>query len=128
MKIKIIMTCLLFSTCSSTYALPREDIYHLMKSYILAIKGKNEKQLQSLVSSNYFHNLKRGNKLQNTFDKQDPRSLYREFDLVVKKHLRIKNTYLVNIKDKGDKQYSSYWYIVKKDSKKYFIDEMQYLD
>ena len=98
-----------------------------MNSYLHAMKNKNESELQKVVSTKYFKFMKKTKLLESSFKKQKPGKV-EDFDFTFKPFAIEKNAYFVNIKNKEDKFYSDYWFVIKKVNEKFLIDSSVFLD
>jgi hypothetical protein len=99
----------------------------VMSSYLVAMKNKNENELKKVVSTKYFNFMKKTKLLESSFKKQKPGKV-KDFDFTFRPLALEKNAYFVNIKNKEDKFYSDYWFVIKKVNEKFLIDSSVFLD
>lgn len=126
MKNLLVIFVLLLS--SSSFANLQADMQTVMHSYLYSIKTGNKPKLKAVVSKKYFETLNKDGQLDKLFKRQKKDGKKISFDLKFQKYHNKKNQFLVNIKDKSEKKYSHYWYIVEFKDGKYKILKEQYLD
>ena len=84
--------------------------------------------IKKVVSKKYFQQLNKENGLDELFKMQKRDGKKVKFDLKFQKYHDKKNHYLVNIKDKSQKNYDHNWFVIQKVKNKYIIKEEFYMD
>lgn len=126
MKSIIIIFILLSSNL--VFAKSQSDMHKVMHTYLHSIKTANKTKLKEIVSDKYFKVLNKDGQLEKLFKQQTKNKKKITFDIKFQKYHNKKNLYLVNIKDKTQKDYGHYWYVVEHKDGKYKILKEQYLD
>lgn len=126
---KTLITIMLTLSSLNVFANEASEIKNLMNAYLKGMNHQSESQIKAISSDKYFKLLNKNNRLQKVFkmNKIPPKETF-EFDMVYKKAAVTKNLFLVNIKDPKQKDYGEYWYYVKFEKGKYYIDDMKFMD
>jgi len=95
----------------------KSQMYQLMLGHLSSIKRKSESDLKKTVTETFLKEMSKGGQLKELFSLQTPSKSNITFDIKVQMANISKDTIYVNIKDKSAKDYSSYWYVIKKDQK-----------
>lgn len=124
-KVALLLFILFSNLC---FADASSEIQKLMYNYLSSIKNANEQVLKESVSSQYFQILNKDQGLKKLFklQKKDGKKII--FDMKFQKFHKKKDYYFVNIKDKKQKEYDHYWFVVHKKDGKFIIEKEQYLD
>ncbi len=97
-------------------------IKELMNNYLKAIHTKNAVELKKMTGTDYYKGLEKNYLSSNI--KQNKKFIPYGFDIKVNKANVSKDQFWVNIKDKKKKEYSDYWYIIKKEKDNFTIIDM----
>lgn len=118
---------ILFFLLFSVNSFANEELKNVMKNYLQALKNKNSDELKKSVSSRYYKFLKDSNLLEQALKKQTP-GKFSTFDFTFKPLAKEKEAFFVNIKDPKAKNYSDYWFVLRKINGKFVIDSSVFLD
>ena len=119
---KLLFILMIFST--QTFSQEKE-LEKLMGTYLKSLNTLNYNELEKITSKTYFKKLKESYKVKNADQKTKEKYI---FDLKYKKASLEKDLYFVNIKDKKDKDFHEYWYLVKKIKNDFIITDMKMLE
>lgn len=106
----------------------KDDISKVMHSYLSSIKNKDESSIKDVVTKKYFKIMSKDGQLKELFSLQKSDKNKIEFDLSFKPYGKEKNKYLVNIKDKSQKEYGHYWYVLLLEDNRLKIDHEEFLE
>jgi hypothetical protein len=119
---------LLILVWNATSFANESDVKSLMLSYLSAIKKRDAKIIETVVTPKYYKILNQENQLQEMFKLQTNDQRPIEVDIIVKKVTTENNMYLVNFKDKQSKNYSHHWYVVIKENQQWKIDNEKMIE
>lgn len=125
---KKLLAFFLILSSSMTLASTQSEIKTVMHKYLNSIKTSNTEGIKQVVSNQYFKDLDKNDGLKKLFQAQSNDGKKIEFDMKFQKFHGKENHFLVNIKDKSQKEYDHYWYVIIKKNGKYIIEKEQYLD
>lgn len=126
MKSLIVILILLFTF--SSFASSKAEMKSVMHTYLESIKTADKIKLKKVVSDNYYKLLAKDGQLEKLFKQQKKDDKKIDFDMKFQKYHNKKDHFLVNIKDKSQKEYGHYWYVVEFKNGKYKILKEEYLD
>lgn len=95
------------------FALSQKDAQKLVHNYLTALKSKDSKQLQKVLSEHYYKSLNDAGLIKKIFNMQKKSTKKIDFDLKIKKAANEKDVYFLNIKGKNQKSDPEIWYRVK---------------
>lgn len=125
---KLLLTLFIVFTSMLTFAKSEKKMHSLMHSYLHSIKTADKVKLKEILSEKYFNLLNKDKQLDQLFKQQTNDNKKITFDLKFQKYHNKKDHFLVNIKDKSQKEYDHHWYVVILKDGKYKILKEEYLD
>lgn len=125
MYLKLFLITFLFTTESFGN---EQSIKKLMSDYLLAINHKNEALIKKVTKPKLLNRLIKNKSLAVMFDSQKVKKHKVEFDMEIKKSPLVKNQFKLRIKDKQEKHYQDFWYIVEFTDNQYKIANIVFVD
>lgn len=104
----------------------KADFNNLMKNYLQALKNGDKEKLKTVTTQKFYHQFNKTGLLEKVL-KLQKKGKVKPFDLVFKKGSLSKDLYLINIKDKTQKNFGENWYYVREKEGKLLLDEMHSL-